>query len=127
MILVLENYTRDFHNLIEWFKVKWAYETSAPPLRRTSLSWEIRKTSPCRVWGSSSKPGSPRPASRSPVEETIGEIDFIADIDISHNKEIISSKSLKTLIDCKSQSSIIDNSKNLKEKLPNTGIYKFNF
>ncbi|KAF7989886.1 hypothetical protein HCN44_008560 [Aphidius gifuensis] len=52
-ILVLENYTRDFHNLIEWFKVKWAYESSSPPLRTAPLAWEVRKTSPCRKWNSS--------------------------------------------------------------------------
>ncbi|XP_043279180.1 S phase cyclin A-associated protein in the endoplasmic reticulum isoform X2 [Venturia canescens] len=56
VILVLENYTRDFHNLIEWFKVKWAYESSPPPLRRTPLAWEVRKTSPCRAWNSSVVP-----------------------------------------------------------------------
>ncbi|XP_044577015.1 S phase cyclin A-associated protein in the endoplasmic reticulum [Cotesia glomerata] len=53
VILVLENYTRDFHNLIEWFKVKWAYENSPPPLRQAPLAWEVRKTSPCRMWNSS--------------------------------------------------------------------------
>ena len=59
MILVLENYTRDFHNLIEWFKVKWAYESTVPPLRRTPLAWEVRKTSPCRLWNSTPKATSP--------------------------------------------------------------------
>ncbi|KAJ8667445.1 hypothetical protein QAD02_009108, partial [Eretmocerus hayati] len=74
VILVLENYIRDFHNLIEWFKVKWAYETSPPPLRRTPLAWEVRKTSPCRMWTSStSKPGSPLPrlSPTIPLEQTI--------------------------------------------------------
>ncbi|XP_033215642.1 S phase cyclin A-associated protein in the endoplasmic reticulum isoform X2 [Belonocnema kinseyi] len=59
VILVLENYTRDFHNLIEWFKVKWAYESTMPPLRRTPLAWEVRKTSPCRLWNSTPKATSP--------------------------------------------------------------------
>lgn len=59
VILVLENYVRDFHNLIEWFKVKWAYESTVPPLRRTPLAWEIRKTSPCRLWNSTPKSTSP--------------------------------------------------------------------
>ncbi|XP_054009571.1 S phase cyclin A-associated protein in the endoplasmic reticulum isoform X2 [Hylaeus anthracinus] len=82
VILVLENYTRDFHNLIEWFKVKWAYESSSPPLRRTPLAWEVRKTSPCRIWNSTMIPKCTSPLQRispteficrSPVDQTISE------------------------------------------------------
>lgn len=79
VILVLENYTRDFHNLIEWFKVKWAYESTQPPLRRVPLAWEVRKTSPGRAWGSQKSVSpvqrtSPTGSScKSPVDQTIVE------------------------------------------------------
>jgi hypothetical protein len=45
-ILVLENYTREFLSLIEWFQLKLDYENTAPPQRPTSLTWEVRKSSP---------------------------------------------------------------------------------
>ena len=111
VILVLENYTRDFHNLIEWFKVKWAYETSPPPLRRTPLAWEVRKTSPCRAWNSSivPKPGSPlqRISPISPVEQTIIEhkITNTENKTESTIKPEVASRNLKIVKDTKNQGS----------------------
>ncbi|XP_034246179.1 S phase cyclin A-associated protein in the endoplasmic reticulum [Thrips palmi] len=49
VILVLENFTKDFHNLIEWFRLKWEYEKTPPPQRPNSLAWEVRKSSPGKL------------------------------------------------------------------------------
>lgn len=93
VILVLENYTRDFHNLIEWFKVKWAYESAQPPLRRVPLAWEVRKTSPGRAWGSGS---SSTQKSVSPVQRsspTIGLAGCKSPVD-THNT-IVENRTIK--------------------------------
>lgn len=49
--MVLDTYCRDFRNLIDWFKIKWDYETKPPPQRPVSLAWEIRKSSPGKFHG----------------------------------------------------------------------------
>ncbi|XP_050730260.1 S phase cyclin A-associated protein in the endoplasmic reticulum-like isoform X1 [Eriocheir sinensis] len=49
-ILMLERYSSDFQKLIEWLKLKWEYEHTPPPQRPTSLTWEIRTSSPGKAF-----------------------------------------------------------------------------
>ncbi|KAK0087810.1 hypothetical protein PV325_013994 [Microctonus aethiopoides] len=113
VILVLENYTRDFHSLIEWFKLKWAYESSAPPLRRTPLAWEVRKTSPCRMWNSSTTPkcSSPlqklSPTSPNPVDQKILE-----------NKSTTRGKAINTVDDACEDKKMKDSKNNVFKEEP---------
>lgn len=127
---MLENYTRDFHNLIEWFKVKWAYENSSPPLRRTPLAWEVRKTSPCRIWNSSIVPKCTSPLQRvspteficrSPIDQTICENKIVTDNKVNHVKEEFVYKLLKDNKNnvCKNCSSDIKEKRKNGDKIGN--------
>lgn len=127
---MLENYTRDFHNLIEWFKVKWAYENSSPPLRRTPLAWEVRKTSPCRIWNSSMVPKCTSPLQRvspteficrSPIDQTICENKIVTDNKVNHVKEEFVHKLLKDNKNnvCKNCSSDIKEKRQNGDKIGN--------
>jgi len=61
VVMTLENYTKDFKNLINWLRLKIEYESTPQPQRPTSLTWDIRKTSPLGKMTPASTPGKLTP------------------------------------------------------------------
>ena len=61
VIMILDNYSKDFNSLVNWLKLKVEYENTAPPQRPTSLTWDIRKTSPMGKVTPASTPGKLTP------------------------------------------------------------------
>ena len=61
VIMILDNYNKDFNSLVNWLKLKVQYENTAPPQRPTSLTWDIRKTSPMGKVTPVSTPGKLTP------------------------------------------------------------------
>jgi len=61
VVMTLENYTKDFKNLINWLRLKIEYENTPQPQRPTSLTWDIRKTSPLGKMTPASTPGKLTP------------------------------------------------------------------
>ena len=59
--MILENYTKDFKSLVKWLMIKVEYESTPPPQRPKSLTWDIRKTSPMGKGTPVSTPGKLTP------------------------------------------------------------------
>ena len=61
VIMHLDNYTKDFKSLVHRLKTMVEYENTPPPQRPSSLTWDIRKTSPMGKVTPASTPGKLTP------------------------------------------------------------------
>ena len=73
VIMHLDNYTKDFKSLVHRLKTMVEYENTPPPQRPSSLTWDIRKTSPMGKVTPVSTPGKLTPTKQAPPSLLAGQ------------------------------------------------------